>query len=81
MTIAQAVAKRTQQLLKQQSITQYKLEKKTGIQHGTMQCIMNGRTKAIELNTVMIIAKGVDMSILQFLDNEIFEAEDLELEY
>lgn len=81
MTTAQAVAQRTRQLLRQQAITQYRLEKKTGIQHGTMQCIMNGRTKAIELNTVMIIAKGFGMSILEFLDDEIFKSEDLELEY
>lgn len=81
MTLAHAVAARTQQLMKEQNITQYKLEKLTGIQHGTMQCIMNGRTKSIQLNTVMLIAKGLQMSVLQFLDNDLFRSEELELEY
>ncbi|MCX4286139.1 MAG: helix-turn-helix transcriptional regulator [Clostridia bacterium] len=81
MTVARAVAIRTLNLLKDKNMTQYQLEKLTGIQHGTMQCIMNGRTKSIYLTTVMLISKGFSMSVLEFLDDEIFRSENLELEY
>ena len=75
MTVARAVAIRTLNLLKDKNMTQYQLEKLTGIQHGTMQCIMNGRTKSIYLTTVMLISKGFSMSVLEFLDDEIFRSE------
>ena len=42
MTVSQAVAKRISNLLKEKQMTQYRLEKNSHIQHGTMQCIMNG---------------------------------------
>ena len=63
MTVSQAVAKRISNLLKEKQMTQYRLEKNSHIQHGTMQCIMNGRNKTTMLNTVIMIARGFDMTI------------------
>ena len=45
MTVSEAVARRISNLLKERNMTQYRLEKNSNIQHGTMQCIMNGRNK------------------------------------
>ena len=45
-----------------------------------MQCIMNGRNKTVTLSTVIMIAKGFEMSLAEFLDDEIFSRTDLELE-
>ncbi len=81
MTVAQAVAQRTRELLKNKNWSQYHLEKASGLQHGTMQCIMNGRTKSVYLNNVMLIAKGFGMSVTEFLDCDAFRSEELELEY
>ena len=80
MTICQAVAKRINQLLIERKMTQYRLEQESGIQHGTMNCIMSSRNMGIELNTVMMIARGFQMTIIEFLDDSIFESENLEIE-
>ena len=80
MTVSQAVAKRIAVLLKEKNMTQYRLEKNSHIQHGTMQCIMNRRNKATMLNTVIMIARGFDMTVDEFLDDDIFRSEMLEVE-
>ncbi len=80
MTVNDAVAKRISKLLQEKNISQYRLEQESGIQHGSMQCIMNGRNKTVTLSTVMMLANGFGMSLTEFLDDEIFTSEDLELE-
>ena len=37
-------------LLKEKGMSQYRLEQESGIQHGSMQCIMNGRNKTVTLS-------------------------------
>lgn len=61
-------------------MTQYRLEQNSGIQHGTMNGIMSARNKGIELNTVMMIARGFRMTVTEFLNDPIFTAENLEIE-
>ena len=80
MTVNEAVAKRINILLKVKGITQYRLEQASGIQHGSMQCIMNGRNKTVTLSTVIMIAHGFDISLIEFLDDPVFTSEDLEVE-
>lgn len=80
MTVCQAVAKRINQLLTERKMTRYRLEQNSGIQHGTMNGIMSARNKGIELNTVMMIARGFSMTVTEFLDDPIFTAENLEIE-
>ncbi|MBO5269373.1 MAG: helix-turn-helix transcriptional regulator [Clostridia bacterium] len=80
MTVNDAVATRISRLLQEKNITQYRLEQESGIQHGSMQCIMNGRNKTVTLSTVIMIAKGFHISLTEFLDDEIFSSEDLEIE-
>ena len=80
MTVNNAVAKRVSKLLKEKGISQYRLEQKTGIQHGSMQCIMNGRNKTVTLSTVILLAKGFDMTLIEFLDDDVFADEKLDIE-
>ncbi|MBQ3003371.1 MAG: helix-turn-helix transcriptional regulator [Clostridia bacterium] len=80
MTVNDAVAKRISKLLCEKSMTQYRLEQESGIQHGSMQCIMNGRNKTVTLSTVILIAKGFDMSLAAFLDDDIFCSDNLDIE-
>ena len=80
MTVNDAVAKRISKLLIQKNMSQYRLEQESGIQHGSMQCIMNGRNKTVTLSTVMMLAKGFNMTLIEFLDDEIFQSENLEIE-
>lgn len=80
MTVNDAVAKRITRLLQEKNMSQYRLEQKSGIQHGSMQCIMNGRNKTVTLSTVIMLAKGFDMPLTEFLNDEIFTSDKLETE-
>ena len=80
LTVNDAVAKRVGELLQEKGITQYRLEQLSGIQHGSMQCIMNGRNKTVTMSTVLMLAKGFDISLSEFLDSEIFLWENLQVE-
>lgn len=80
MTVNDAVAKRILKLLTEKGMTQYRLEQNSGIPHGSMQCIMNGRNRTVTLSTLIMIARGFDIPLTEFLDDEIFSSEDLEIE-
>ncbi len=80
MTVNDAVAKRISELLREKNMSQYRLEIESGIQHGSMQCIMNGRNKTVTLSTVMLIAKGFNMTLNEFLDDDLFRLEELDIE-
>lgn len=80
MTVNDAVAKRVLNLLKANNMTQYRLEQNSGILHGSMQCIMNGRNKTVTLSTIMLLAKGFNMTPAEFLDDELFTSSELEVE-
>ena len=81
MTVNSAVAKRISKLLKEKSMSQYRLEQESGIQHGSMQCIMNGRNKTVTLSTVIMLANGFKMTLSEFLNDEIFASPELEIEH
>ena len=80
MNVNQAVAKRIEMLLKERDITQYRLEQKSCVLHGSLACIMNGRNKTVTLSTVYMIAKGFDMTIVDFLNHDIFLSDEVEFE-
>lgn len=80
MTVNNAVAKRISKLLSEKNMSQYRLEQESGIQHGSMQCIMNGRNKTVTLSTIIMLAKGFDMSLTDFLNDELFNPENLDIE-
>jgi len=80
VTVNDAVAKRITKLLQEKDMTQYRLELDSGIQHGSMQCIMNGRNKTVTLSTVIMLARGFNISLTEFLDDDLFRSEDLEVE-
>ncbi len=80
MTVNDAVAKRVIELLNEKKMTQYLLEQLSGIQHGHMQWIMSGKSKTVTLSTVLLLANGFGMTVLEFLDNDLFLFENLEVE-
>ena len=80
MTLNNAVAKRISALLREQGITIYRLEKKSGLIHGTVDRILNGLNKTVTLTTIYKLARGFDMSYFEFLDDEIFRSELIEID-
>lgn len=80
MTICDAVRLRVNNLLTEKNMTLYRLEQNSGILHGSMMCIMNGRNKNITLKTVMQLSSGFGISVTEFLSDPIFSSDELELE-
>ncbi len=80
MTICKAVGMRIAKLLNERNMTLYRLEQKSGILHGTMMCIINERNKNVTLKTIYLLARGFDMTILEFLNDEVFFDTRLEVE-
>jgi len=80
MTVNDAVAKRISDLLEEKGISQYRLEKNAGILHGSMQCIMGGRNKTVTLSTLILISRGLGITVKDFLDDEIFSSEEIEID-
>jgi transcriptional regulator with XRE-family HTH domain len=80
MTVNDAVVKRVEELLEKKGMTQYRLEQLSGIQHGHMQWIMGGKSKTVTLSTVIRLANGFEMSLVEFLNNDKFLFENLEVE-
>lgn len=80
MNVSEAVAKRIRELLIEKDMTQYRLEQKSGILHGSMACILNGRNKTVTLSTIYMLARGFDMTIIEFLNDDIFLSNEVEFE-
>ncbi len=80
MTINDAVAIRTLQLMTRRGMTQYRLEQDAGIPHGAMDRILQSKNKTVTLTTVYRLARGFGMSINDFLNDDVFKRVDLELE-
>ena len=80
MTVCQAVSTRIKALLSERQMSQYRLEQKSGIQHGVMNRIIKCHNKGIELGTIIKIANGFSMTLLEFLDDKVFSMEVVEAE-
>ena len=80
MNICRAVGLRISNLLAEKGMTLYRLEQKSGILHGTMMCIMNERNKNITMKTIFQLARGFDMTFIEFLNDKLFTSEELEID-
>ena len=61
-------------------MTQYRLKQESGIQHGSMQCIINGRNKNVTLNTLILISKGFNITLSEFLYHELFDYKNFDFD-
>ena len=77
MTINDIVAKRIYKLLEENKITQYRLEQKSGVFHGAINRILSGCNKTVTLTTVYKLARGFNMTIFEFMNDDLFRSEDL----
>ena len=80
MTTNSAVAQRIKKLLNEKQITKYCLEQKSGVFHGAMDRILTDKDKTVTLATLYKLARGFDMTIYEFLDDDLFRSEELELD-
>lgn len=61
-------------------MTKYFLEQKSGVFHGAMDRILANKNKTVTLTTLYKLARGFDMTIFEFLDDDVFRSEELELD-
>ena len=79
-TINEAVVCRINQLLNGPIQTQYALAEVSGIPYPTIKSIMQRHTKGITLKTIIMLAHGFQMSVSEFLSDEYFNYELLDIE-
>jgi len=80
LTINDAVAMRTLKLMQSKGITQYRLEQDSGIFHGAMDRILQSKNKTVSFTTVFRLARGFHMTLEEFIDDDLFRRDDLELD-
>ena len=80
MTLNDAVSKRIVQLLKEKNITQYRLEQESGVILGALNRILAGQNKTVTLTTIYKLARGFNMTVFEFMDDDLFRSEYLEID-
>ena len=79
-SINDVVVDRLCKFLGEKNLTQYKLSQLSNIPFPTIKSIMQRRTKGISLKTIIMIADGFGLTPSEFLDDESFLAENLNLD-
>ena len=80
VTINQAIRSRVAELLKKFDMTEYRLGKNGGLSHGQIYYIMRDKNNGVQFKTVMQLAKGFNMTLLEFLDSPYFTDERIDLD-
>ncbi len=80
MKIQTAVAIRLSKLLEEKRMTRYALCRKIAMNESTIYNIINEKCKSINLNTLYLICEGLDMTVIEFLSDKIFEKDNLDID-
>jgi len=80
LTINDVVSKRVKNLLKEKQMTQYRLERDSGIIHGAMDRILTGQNKTVTVTTLYKLARGFNMTVFEFMDDDLFRSEEIEID-
>lgn len=78
MKIQRAVAVRVSKLLSEHKITQYELAKRMATSQSTIKHIIDEEYKSIKFETLLKIADAFNMTIQEFLNDKIFNQENLD---
>lgn len=74
------VVERLCKYMGEQDITQYRLAQLSGVPFPTIKSIMQRRTKGISLKTIILLAHGLGITPAEFIEDEAFWAENLNLD-
>ena len=80
ITINYALSMRIKELLKLKNLSQYRLEQNSGVSHSQLGFILKNRNKSVNFKTVIMIAQGFNMTLLEFLDSPYFDYARLDIE-
>lgn len=73
MTIGEAIRERILQLCKMRHLTINQLSNQCGITQSTLNNIVNKRNKTTTVSTVQKICDGLNITIIEFFNCELFE--------
>ena len=80
ITINYALSMRIKELLKLKNMSQYRLEQNSGVSHSQLGFILKNRNNSVNFKTVVMIAQGFGMTLLEFLDTPYFDTTKLDIE-
>ena len=79
MKLAEAVGKRTKELLFKKNMTQYRLTKITCLNEKTISDLLKGKTADVKFSTIYLITSALDISLIDFLNSPYFDRENIEI--
>lgn len=79
MKIQRAVALRVSNLLIKENISQYELSKRMLTDRSTIKHIIHEEYNSIKFETMVKIADAFDMTIQEFLNDDLFKRENLDI--
>ncbi len=80
MKVSQAVVTRIREVLDEKNITQYRLEKNSGLSKGTITSLMYSRYKGVNLTTLIVIIRTLGMSVEEFFSSPLFNEGNLDID-
>lgn len=80
MKIQRAVALRVSNLLVKNKMSQYELSKRMLTDRSTIKHIIHEEYNSIKFETMVKIADAFDMTIQEFLNDDLFKRENLDVE-
>lgn len=80
MTIGDAVRLRIINLCEQNNITVNRLGTISGVSQSTINNIISGRNKSTTISTIKKLCDGLNISIIQFFNSELFSQLNQEIE-
>ena len=79
MKLAEAVGKRTKELLFEKNMTQYRLTKITCLNEKTVSDLLKGKTTDVKFSTIYLISNALNISLIEFFDSPLFNEENIVL--
>lgn len=78
--ISEAVTIRLKELLDERGLSVYKLERRSAVSHDTLKSIMKGKTKGVNLKTLIALSDGLGITVSEFLNSELFSYDNLNMD-
>jgi len=79
-TLCEAVRDRINFLLKEHNMNPHNLTLKSGVLTGTLWGILSARNKSVDFMTIIKLAGGFEMSLAEFVDDSLFNEDNLKVD-
>ncbi len=79
MNFAEAVTKRTIELLEKNNMSQYKLIKTTCLDKSTLQAMFKGKIKDVKMSTIFLITDAFNLTLSEFFDSKLFDKKNIQI--